>query len=413
MSFRRVATLAAMLLLVSGSAFALIVPMASAATGQICAQYGSTTQGNYIVMNNRWGTSATQCINVTTNGFQIVQQDGTGNLSGAPTAYPAIYAGCHYSNCSPSTTMPALISAITSATSSVSVSYPSSGTYDAAYDIWINDTTNVSGVQKTEIMIWLNHTGSIQPVGSNTGTTFSAAGHSWTVWSGNNGANNVVSYQANPAGVTSLSFDVMAFVRDAMTRGSGFGTTSWYLTSIQMGFEPWVGGVGLAVNSFSATVNTGTPPPPTRTPTTTPSRTGATPTPTRTGATPTPTRTGTPGPTATRTGTPGPTATGGGAARCSASLHVDNQWANGFTATVTVSNPGTVATKTWRATWTWGGNQAITNSWNATVTSSGTAVTAVNAAFNGAIAAAGNTAFGFQASFSGTNTVPTLTCSAT
>jgi hypothetical protein len=354
-------------------------------------------------MNNRWGTSATQCINVTTNGFQIVQQDGTGNLSGAPTAYPAIYAGCHYSNCSPSTTMPALISAITSATSSVSVSYPSSGTYDAAYDIWINDTTNVSGVQKTEIMIWLNHTGSIQPVGSNTGTTFSAAGHSWTVWSGNNGANNVVSYQANPAGVTSLSFDVMAFVRDAMTRGSGFGTTSWYLTSIQMGFEPWVGGVGLAVNSFSATVNTGTPPPPTRTPTTTPSRTGATPTPTRTGATPTP----------TRTGTPGPTATGGGAARCSASLHVDNQWANGFTATVTVSNPGTVATKTWRATWTWGGNQAITNSWNATVTSSGTAVTAVNAAFNGAIAAAGNTAFGFQASFSGTNTVPTLTCSAT
>ena len=394
MSFRRLATLAAMLLLVSGSAFALIVPMASAATGQICAQYGSTTQGNYIVMNNRWGTSATQCINVTTNGFQIVQQDGTGNLSGAPTAYPAIYAGCHYSNCSPSTTMPALISAITSATSSVSVSYPSSGTYDAAYDIWINDTTNVSGVQKTEIMIWLNHTGSIQPVGSNTGTTFSAAGHSWTVWSGNNGANNVVSYQANPAGVTSLSFDVMAFIRDAMTRGSGFGTNSWYLTSIQMGFEPWVGGVGLAVNSFSATVNTGTPPPPTRTPTTTPSRTGATPTP-------------------TRTGTPGPTATGGGAARCSASLHVDNQWANGFTATVTVSNPGTVATKTWRATWTWGGNQAITNSWNATVTASGTAVTAVNAAFNGAIAAAGNTAFGFQASFSGTNTVPTLTCSAT
>jgi hypothetical protein len=419
MSLRRVATLAAMLLLVTGSAFALIVPMASAATGQICAQYGSTTQGNYIVMNNRWGTSATQCINVTSNGFQIVQQDGTGNLSGAPVSYPAIYAGCHYSNCSPSTNMPALISSITSANSSVSVSYPSSGTYDAAYDIWINDTTNVSGVQKTEIMIWLNHTGSIQPVGSNTGTTFSSAGKSWNVWSGNNGANNVVSYQANPAGVTSLSFDVMAFVKDAMTRGSGFGTNSWYLTSIQMGFEPWVGGVGLAVNSFSATVNTGTPPPPTRTPTTTPTRTGATPTPTRTGATPTPTRTATATPTRTATATPTRTATAtatassSGGATCSASLHVDNQWANGFTATVTVSNPGTVATKTWKATWTWGGNQAITNSWSATVTSSGTAVTAASQSYNGAIAAGGNTTFGFQASFSGTNTVPTLACSAT
>jgi cellulose 1,4-beta-cellobiosidase len=33
--------------------------------------------------------------------------------------------------------------------------------------------------------------------------------------------------------------------------------------------------------------------------------------------------------------------------------------------------------------------------------------------YNGAIAAAGNTAFGFQASFSGTNAAPTLTCSAT
>ena len=45
---------------------------AFAATGSICTQYGTTTQGNYVVMNNRWGTSATQCINVTTSGFQII-----------------------------------------------------------------------------------------------------------------------------------------------------------------------------------------------------------------------------------------------------------------------------------------------------------------------------------------------------
>ena len=30
---------------------------------------------------------------------------------------------------------------------------------------------------------------------------------------------------------------------------------SWYLTSIQAGFEPWSGGVGLGVDSFSANVN--------------------------------------------------------------------------------------------------------------------------------------------------------------
>ena len=80
---------------------------------------------------------------------------------------------------------------------------------------------------------------------------------------------------------------------------------------------------------------------------------------------------------------------------------------------MTVTNSGTVATKSWKITWTWGGNQAITNSWNAAITSSGTAVTAANQTYNAVIAAAGNTTFGFQASYSGTNAAPTLTCSAT
>lgn len=238
---------------------------AVAATGVICAQYGSTTQGNYTIMNNRWGTSATQCINVTTNGFQIIQQDGTGNLSGAPVSYPAIYIGCHYGNCSPNTNLPMQISQISSAQTSVSLSFPSSGTYDAAYDIWLNADTNVSGVQDTEIMIWLHHTGSIQPVGSNTGATVNLGGRSWAVWVGNNGQNNVVSYVGS--GISSFSADIKPFLLDAITRGSGFGTTSWYLTSIQMGFEPWIGGVGLAVNSFSASISRGSSSTPTRTPT--------------------------------------------------------------------------------------------------------------------------------------------------
>ena len=130
-------------------------------------------------------------------------------------------------------------------------------------------------------------------------------------------------------------------------------------------------------------------------------------------ASPTPRASSTPvitaSPTPVRTSTPAPS----GTATCAASLHVDNQWGNGFTATVTVSNPGTVATKTWKVTWTWSGNQAITNSWNAAVTSSGTSVTALNMPYNNVIAPAGNTTFGLQAGFSGTNVAPTLTCSAT
>ena len=47
--------------------------------------------------------------------------------------------------------------------------------------------------------------------------------------------------------------------------------------------------------------------------------------------------------------------------------------------------------------WTWPGSQTITNSWNATVTSSGAAVTANSLSYNGAIGVGGNTSFGIQA----------------
>jgi cellulose 1,4-beta-cellobiosidase len=124
-------------------------------------------------------------------------------------------------------------------------------------------------------------------------------------------------------------------------------------------------------------------------------------------------RTASPTATAVRTASPTPTGTGSGTAKCSATYAISSSWANGFNANVTVNNTGTVATKTWKVTWTWGGNQVITNSWNAIVASSGTAVTATNSTSNGVIAGGGNTSFGFGASYSGTNTNPTLTCSAT
>ena len=132
----------------------------------------------------------------------------------------------------------------------------------------------------------------------------------------------------------------------------------------------------------------------------------------------TPTRPNSPSPTNSRTTSPTtspsrapsspPPATGG----VSASLHVDNDWGAGFTATVTISNKGTAAINSWRITWTWPGNQTITNAWNATVTQSGAAVTATNLSYNGTVAPNGSTSFGFQATYSGTNGAPTLSVTA-
>ncbi len=248
---------AAMLTLTGVLASLVIAQPASAVT--ICEQYGSTTAGDYRIMNNRWGTTATQCINTTSNGFTITQQDGQGNLSGAPTAYPAIYLGCHYTACSPSSALPRQINTIGSANGSISLTYPSSGSWNAAYDIWINADNNTTGVQDTEIMIWLNRntaSGNIQPIGSAVGTV-NIAGRTWQVWTGSNGQNNVVSYLFQGSPLTSFSFDVMHFVNDTFTRGSQYGNSSWWLTSVQAGFEPWIGGVGLTVNSFSQAVGGG------------------------------------------------------------------------------------------------------------------------------------------------------------
>jgi hypothetical protein len=86
--------------------------------------------------------------------------------------------------------------------------------------------------------------------------------------------------------------------------------------------------------------------------------------------------------------------------------YVLNDWGSGFTANVTINNTGSTALSSWSLKWTFGGNQAISNAWNATVTQSGQSVTAVNMSYNATIAAHGNVQFGFQAAYSGTNAVP-------
>ena len=95
-----------------------------------------------------------------------------------------------------------------------------------------------------------------------------------------------------------------------------------------------------------------------------------------------------------------------GGATCRVAYQADS-WSNGFTAAVTVTNTGAAAINGWTLQWTWPGNQRVTNGWNATVSQSGADVSARNAAWNATIAAGQNVSFGFQATYSGSNTAPT------
>lgn len=84
-----------------------------------------------------------------------------------------------------------------------------------------------------------------------------------------------------------------------------------------------------------------------------------------------------------------------------------NDWGSGFTADLTISNPGTDAIDGWTLTYDYAGNQKLSNGWNGSWSQSGTTVTVKNAAHNAKIAAGGNVTTGAQFTYSGTNTAPT------
>lgn len=96
---------------------------------------------------------------------------------------------------------------------------------------------------------------------------------------------------------------------------------------------------------------------------------------------------------------------------CTARYTVLNQWQGGFQAEVRVT-AGATAIAGWTARWTLANGQSVTQSWNATVTSSGSTVTARNVDHNGRLAAGATASFGFLGGWSGTNPTPQVSCTA-
>ncbi|MBF8187603.1 cellulose binding domain-containing protein [Nonomuraea sp. K274] len=417
----------------------------------LCEKYGSASIQNnrYIVQNNVWGASTAQCIDVNqSGGFTVTQSAHNNGTGGAPAGYPSIYAGCHYAACTTGSNLPmqASASGFGGLRSSVSMTYPGSGTYNASYDLWFDPTPRTDG-QNTgaEVMIWLNRQGSIQPIGSQVGTA-NLAGSTWQVWYGNIGW-NVISYVRSST-TTSLDFSINTFYSDVVSRG--YGERSWYLTSVQAGFEPWIGGAGLAVNSFSfGSGGSGTDTSPPSTPgTPTASGTTSTGTTLRWGASSDTGGSGlagydvlrATGDAFTRVGTSTTTSftdtglspattyryrvqardgannlspqsavvtvttlSGGGpGGGCAATATTQTTWNNGYVIQpVTVTNRGTSTLSGWTVTFPLPSGHTITGMWNASYTVSGGTVTARS---NGSLGPNASTSFGYQATRPNGNT---------
>lgn len=89
---------------------------------------------------------------------------------------------------------------------------------------------------------------------------------------------------------------------------------------------------------------------------------------------------------------------------CHAAYDLVNQWPVGFQATVTVTT--TEPLDSWRVAFTFEDGQRITQMWDAHVSQDGPRVTATAADYNKSVPAGGKLAFGFIASWNGTNSPP-------
>ncbi|GAA1009373.1 rhamnogalacturonan lyase [Acrocarpospora pleiomorpha] len=83
---------------------------------------------------------------------------------------------------------------------------------------------------------------------------------------------------------------------------------------------------------------------------------------------------------------------------CRVDYSVPTQWSGGFSGSVTITNLGDPLNG-WSLVWTYTAGQAVTQAWNATVTQSGSQVTAADAGYNAALATGASAAFGFNASW--------------
>jgi len=181
-------------------------------------------------------------------------------------------------------------------------------------------------------------------------------------------------------------------------RGIGSISSSATLTSSSLGSFARVISLQAGVSTSISIALPGS----TVTPATTPTAAStATPTPLPTATAPS---TPTPAPTATftPTATPTPIAPGGYAVN-----YAVNQWPGGFTANLTIANTSTTAITGWTLVFTFPGTQMVTQGWGGSFSQQGNVVTITNLSYNSSIPAGSSITLGFNASWSGSNPMPT------
>ena len=199
-----------------------------------CDQWGQWAKGDATYYNDIWGSGAgPQCIWVSGDQWGVAANHPSG---GSVKSYPNI-------SLSPGKA----ISAYTTYTSSFEITVPSGGAWEVAYDLWVQN-----GSTKIEIMLWVNYTqGKVSPAGSLGVSNVTTGGHTWNVYYGSYGGNDVISL-LRTTNTTAATVDIKDIFNWLIANKKTFNT-SWTLYQFQFGPEivSDSGVQSFVVNSFS------------------------------------------------------------------------------------------------------------------------------------------------------------------
>ncbi|TNH26314.1 hypothetical protein FHG89_21585 [Micromonospora orduensis] len=214
-------------------------------------------------------------------------------------------------------------------------------------------------------------------------------------WQGGFGANVTVTNLGDPVNGWALTWSYTGGQQVAQAWNATVTQSGAQVTARNVDYNAAIATNGTAAFGFNASWNGSNPAPATF------ALNGVT----CTGAPPTGEPT-TPPPTTPPPTTPPP------AGACTATYQITGQWSGGFQADVKVTAGGS-PTRGWSVSWNYNNGQQVTSSWNATISTNGTQVTARNVSHNGTLAAGASTTFGFLGSWNGSNPVPLVSCTTT
>jgi len=198
---------------------------------------------NYFLMANGWGPGfQSQSISWNGTAFTVNQLQGSQGPNYEPASYPTVFCGVYSDSRSRDCGLPAPLDSITSLRTGWSWrANGNSGQYNAAYDIWVGTSNDISS-HSGFLMVWYREPPGQQPAGRLTTQNVSVQNveGTWDIWTGQVLGKPIINWVRDEGQDTpSMEFDILDFVRDAQARG--LPVPGDHVLSVAVGFEIWNG----------------------------------------------------------------------------------------------------------------------------------------------------------------------------